>query len=77
MDAINIVWKILMYSVEVKKNVREHRRGNQKWKIQSNWQQDEENKNKNKTQYVLNIKGNSRIAVSQKPTNNCFTETHE
>jgi hypothetical protein len=38
-----------------KKNVREHRRGNQKWKIQRNWQQDEENQNKNKTQYVLNI----------------------
>jgi len=39
-------------------NVREYRRGNQKWTIQKNWQhnygtQDEEKQNKNTTQYVL------------------------
>ena len=33
-------------------NVREYRRGNQKWTIQRNWQQDEEKQNKNTTQYV-------------------------
>jgi len=39
-------------------NIREYRRGNQKWTIQRNWQhkgtQDEEKQNKTKTQYVLN-----------------------
>ena len=34
-------------------NVREYLRGNQKWTIQKNWQQDEEKQNKNTTQYVL------------------------
>ena len=37
-------------------NVREFRRGNQKWTTQINWQQgtqDEEKENKNTTQYVL------------------------
>ena len=35
-------------------NVREYRRGNQKWTIQRNWQQDDKkNQNKNTTQYVL------------------------
>ena len=33
-------------------NVREYRRGNQKWTIQRNWQH-EEKQNKNKAQYVL------------------------
>jgi len=38
-------------------NVREYRRGNQKWTIQRNWQhcgtQDEEKQNRNTTQYEL------------------------
>jgi hypothetical protein len=29
------------------------RRGNKKWTIQRNWQQDEEKQNKNTTQYVF------------------------
>jgi len=34
-------------------NVREYRRGNQKWTIQRNWQQGEEKQSKNTTQNVL------------------------
>ena len=34
-------------------NDREYRRGNQKWAIQRNWQQDEEKQNKNTTHHVL------------------------
>jgi hypothetical protein len=34
-------------------NDREYRRGNQKWAIQRNWQQDEDKQKKNTTQYVL------------------------
>ena len=34
-------------SMAIQINVREYRRDNQKWPIQRNWQQDEENKNKN------------------------------
>ena len=34
---------------------REYRRGNRKWTIKRNWQQDEDKQNKNTTQYVLDI----------------------
>ena len=34
-------------------NIREYRTSNQKWTIQRNWQQDEEQQTKNTTQYVL------------------------
>jgi len=34
-------------------NVREYRRGDQKWTIQRNRQHDEEKQSKNTTQYVL------------------------
>ena len=41
------------FVIEVKEiNVREYRRGNQKWTIHRNWQH-EEKQNKNATQYVL------------------------
>ena len=34
-------------------NVRKYRRGNKKWTIQRNWQQDEEKQSKNITQHAL------------------------
>ena len=34
-------------------NVREQLRGNQKWEIWTNWQQDEEKQSKNMTRYLL------------------------
>ena len=43
-------WTLILF---VQINVREYRRGNQKWTILKNWQQDEEKQNKNTTQYVL------------------------
>jgi len=33
--------------------LRENRRGNKKWTIQRNWQQDKDKQNKNTTQDVL------------------------
>ena len=40
-------------SAKAIKNARDNRRGNKKWTIQRNWQQDEDKQNKNTTQYVL------------------------
>ena len=49
-------------------NVREYRRGNQKWVIQRNWQhkvhQMKKNKTKNTTQYVLDTTIRKRTQIT-------------
>jgi len=52
LTSANTILSIYMSQI----NVREYRRGNQKWTIQGNWQNrvHKTNKNKTKIQYVLN-----------------------
>jgi hypothetical protein len=47
---------IILNLLHIKINIREHRRCNQKWNIQRNWQQDGEKQTKNTTQCVLYIR---------------------
>jgi hypothetical protein len=48
-------------------NVRKYRRGNQKWTIQRNWQQDEEKQNKNTAQYVLDTTMRKQTQIRHEP----------
>ena len=52
------------HPVMAKANIGENRRGNRKWTIERNWQQDEEKQNNNGSIVILNSQPDCRILSS-------------